>query len=337
MTQTFRTVWDSIPLPTVIGNSNQDEILGTNARVFKDSDGSLGLLISDLKTRPDVPKFENLEIDYRHEKILNVPGSPSRNLRNCIEVRLDPSCDSDLLASILGRMHEIEPSGGFSGELLFEVIEEVVEIVRKPPRPPSKEEVIGAWGEMYLLHRFVSDSESADDKIKVLSCWESDGAARDIIDFRFPYASGGTSIEVKTSISERTHHINGISQVTVPDGYSNGLLGSLLITETDGSSGKTACELLADLRALIPDSHERFDDFQGTLGSKVSIRGPECLDERYFFSAREGALRLIPETSVPKPTIGTGVTEVEWVADVSGCLEVDAVDAESLLSSISSP
>jgi len=337
LAQSFRRVWDSIPLPTIIGNSNQDEIQGTNARVFKDIDGSLGLLISDLKTRPDLPKFENLEIGFSPEKMLNDPGSPPRKLRNCIEIRLDPSCDSDLLATILGRMHEIEPSGTFSGELLFGVIDEVVEIVRRPPRPPSKEEVIGAWGEMHLLHLFLAGSNSADDKIKVLSCWESDGAARDIIDFRFPYASGGTSIEVKTSISERTHHINGISQVTVPDGYANGLLGSLIIAETDGSSGKTACDLLADLRGLVPDSDERFDEFRDSLGSKVSIRGPECSDERYFFSAREGSLRLIPVASVPKPTIGVGITEVEWVADVSGCLEIDATGAASLLSSISSP
>ena len=330
-------MWDSIPLPTVIGNSNQDEISGTNARVFKDSDGSLGLLISDLETRPDLPKFENLEIDFRPEKILNVPGYPPRKIRNCIEVRLDPSCDSDLLATILGRMHEIEPSGAFSGELLFGVIDEVVEIVRRPPRPPSKEEVIGVWGEMYLLHLLLAGSESTDHRIKILSCWESDGGARDIIDFRFPHASGGTSIEVKTSISERSHHINGISQVTVPDGYSNGLLGSLIIAETDGSSGKTSGGLLADLRALVPDSDEGFREFIGSLESKVSIRGPECSDERYFFSARDGALRLIPVASVPKPTIGDGITEVEWVADVSGCMEMDADGAASLLSSISSP
>ena len=47
LTQSFRKVWDSIPLPTVIGNSNQDQISGTNARVFKDSDGS-----SDSNQRP---------------------------------------------------------------------------------------------------------------------------------------------------------------------------------------------------------------------------------------------------------------------------------------------
>ena len=329
-------MWDSIPLPEESGKSNQDEILGTNARVFKDSDGALGLLISGLETRPDIPEFSNLGIEFRPERMLVESGSPPRKLRNCIEVRLDPSCDSDLLASILGRMHEIEESGSFSGELLLEVIEEVVEIVRKPPRPPSKEEVIGAWGEIFLLRRFLEGTGSDGCKLKVLECWESGGTGRDIIDFRFPYASGGTSIEVKTSTSERVHHINGLAQVMVPDGYST-LLGSIVITETDGSTGKTALGLVADLRSMVSESSDSFDEFQNSLESKISIRGPACIDERYFFTAMEGCLRLIEVSSVPKPIAGSGVIEVEWLADVSGCSEIDEGDASSLLLSISSP
>ena len=57
--------------------------------------------------------------------------------------------------------------------------------------------------------------------------------------------------EVKTSSSSREHHIHGLNQLIIPEGFDKGWLTSILIRETDGSSGITCLGLLEKIINLF--------------------------------------------------------------------------------------
>ena len=334
MTESLRSTWNSLKTPSQEGTLSASAVRGTNAWVFKDHQGALGLLLSGIRFPRSIPRLENISMIEVRQKDLHQSGSVT-TLRNCMEIHLDPSCDADLLTSILDRMQETSPDGHYTAELLLEVIQEVIKLVKRPPRLPTKEEVIGAWGEMEILQRLISDARSPSTRRRILAGWEANGNGRDIIDLRFSHASGGTAIEVKTSTTSRTHHINGMGQVTVPDGHSYGLLASLRIRETDGTHGTTTEQLSHSLETLAIGSEEEVNDYLSLLVNKLELRGSGCLDDRFYFASTSTSLRLIDMSDVPKPILEEGVVEVEWTADVSQCEHMSDDEATRLFESIS--
>ncbi len=334
MTESLRSTWNSLTTPTQEGTLSASAVRGTNAWVFKDYRGALGLLLSGIRFPRSIPRLESISMIEVREKDLHQFGSVT-TLRNCMEVHLDPSCDADLLTSILDRMREASPDGHYTSELLLEIIQEVIKLVKRPPRLPTKEEVIGAWGEMEILQRLISDARSPSTRRRILAGWEANGNGRDIIDLRFPHASGGTAIEVKTSTISRTHHINGMGQVTVPEGHSNGLLASLHIREVDGTHGTTTEQLCRHLETLAIGSEEEVKDYLSLLVKKLELRGRGCLDDRFRFASTSTSLHLIDMSDVPKPILEGGVMEVEWTTDVSQCEHMSDDEAKRLFESIS--
>tara|TARA_Y100000748_G_scaffold275481_1_gene251261 strand:+ start:426 stop:1412 length:987 start_codon:yes stop_codon:yes gene_type:complete len=324
MGASIRGVWDRLRTPDETQGLAAAHVRGTNCWVFKDHEGSLGFLMSGVMEPSRFPQLENIDILFVPEKNLH-DGDSVMSLRRCLQIHLDPSCDAELLAAILDRMADHEPSGTYSTELMLTVIEQVANLVRRPPRPPSKEEVIGAWGELMILLRALGNSPDHMELQRRINCWEAEGSARDIIDFRFPHIDGGIAIEAKTSSTGRVHHINGMGQVTVPEGFERGLLASIRIRETDGTSGHTA----ADLVNLIKETFSRDEDVRSeqskALHSKLTMRGICCYDERFAFVLPADGIRLFDMENVPSPSTTTDVTEVEWVSDLSQTPHADAL------------
>jgi hypothetical protein len=239
-----------------------------------------------------------------------------------------------MLLRILDGMQKVAPDGHYSADLLLEVIRQVIELVRRPRRPPTKEEVIGAWGEMEILRILVSRASTPTDRKRIISGWEANGSGRDIIDLRFPHSSGGIAMEVKTSTSSRSHHINGMGQVTIPETYAKGFIASMLIREGDISSGLTAAGLLRQLEDLAMGTDGQVGEYLEKLGERVAIRGAECTDDRFHFFTGEVSLRLIEMALVPKPILEGGVSDVEWTADVSSIGFQGRDEMEEIFSSI---
>ena len=129
------------------------------------------------------------------------------------------------------------------------ILEQVIELVRRPTPLPTKEEVVGAWGELFVLKLLLESASNEREWGGILSGWEAQGEARDIIDFRFHHLRGGTAIEVKTSTSGRIHHIRGMNQVTVPAGFHQGMLASVCIRFADGGAGKTCAQLIEEIES----------------------------------------------------------------------------------------
>ena len=193
------------------------------------------------------PKFENLTIKHKKEKLVERSGQPNLTLKNCLEIQLEPFCDSNLLVRILDTLSNEEPSGRYDSPLLLDVVNRVLELVKRPPNPPSKQEVVGAWGELKLLHSFIKSAGSNKLQSRFINGWEASPTNRSIIDFMFPFLNSGVALEAKTSCIGRTHHFHGLPQVTIPDDYNHGWIASLVIAE-DNTTGQTCSDLVSSIK-----------------------------------------------------------------------------------------
>ena len=217
--------------------------------------------------------------------------------------------------TVFNRMAEIEPSGKYTSDTMVGILEQVIELVRRPTPLPTKEEVVGAWGELFVLKLLLESASNEREWSGILSGWEAQGEARDIIDFRFHHLRGGTAIEVKTSTSGRIHHIRGMNQV-VPAGFHQGMLASVCIRFADGGAGKTCAQLIEEIESLIAINSPRAPELLALFGGRVNRRGNSCNDGRFEFLLADDVWWIAME-DVPKPRLSPSITQVEWVADVS--------------------
>ena len=311
----FRTTWENLPLPVGKDVYSAAKIDGSNCWLFKTEEKGLGLLMVGVNEPVNLPKLRHFEFLYLFEKVLALPGSEHR-LKKCLEIHLDNSCDAELLTLVFNRMHELEPKGHFSSELMIAILQQMIQLVKLEKRPPSKEEVIGAWGELHVLERLLKGAENASDALRRIAGWEAAGPSRDIIDFRVLDVATGLAIEVKTGTANRHHHIGGVNQITVPEDYAEGYIASVIAREVSPAAGRNCKQVVDDLLSNMKGTSDQIKNQRFTLLQKINERGHECLDERYFFIAEHDALRLIKMEDMERPVHTENLTALEWTASV---------------------
>ena len=302
--------------PTVEQQLSAKRVSSTNCWIFKNPDGALGFLMTNVHEPVKYPELKNIDFLFVPIKILHFNGR-NIELSRCLEIHLDPECDSELLTMVFDRMEDFQPDGKYTSELMIKTLNNAINLLQRPKRPPSKEEVIGAWGELVILFSLIKTSSNHSEKIRMINGWESEGRQRDIIDFRLPFFEGGTVNEVKTSTVSREHHIHGLNQLVIPEGFESGWLTSILIRETDGSTGLTCLDLLDKIMNLFEGSEDEIIQQITTLEFKIGNRGIACRDSRYYFMLTNDSLRKIQMTEVPVPTGSSEIIEIEWLVDVS--------------------
>jgi len=327
----IRFTWRALQPPPDPSTQSAARVGVTNAWVFKTFPGGFGLMLTGVAPPQTAPPFRNLKLSYKPDRIIRQLGR-EWNVTRCLEIELDPSCDPDVLATILDRLADAEPSGAFTTQSLITILKQVVELVRPPPLPPSKEAVIGVWGELRLLEMLIARAPSAESHARIVSGWESEGHPRDIIDFRYP--STGVAIEVKTSVAGRIHHLNGVDQVTMPQGFRAGLLASFLIRETDTGEGRTCADISRDICDRASTDHSKRSAAEGIFRRKQEARGREALDARFRFTDEGLSLLLFPMESVPRPLIPPRVNDVSWTADLSEIVSLSDSETERTLDEV---
>jgi hypothetical protein len=314
--------WENLSIPKAENKKSVINVKGTNAWLFKDYLGTIGFMLSGVSLNEKFPQFENLTIKNKKNKIVERSGLPNLSLKNCLEIHLEPFCDSDLLVRILDTLSIEEPSGRFESSLLLDVIKRVLELVKRSPKPPSKQEVIGAWGELSLLYSFIKSTNSHYLQSRLVSGWEASPTDRSIIDFLFPFLGNGIAIEAKTSTVGRLHHFHGLPQVTIPEGYNHGWIASLIITEHD-STGKTCSDLVSSIKKEFSGTEKEIANILGDFVLKILTRGTAATDERFRFLVENTSLEVIEMSEVPRPILSPGVKEVEWSAELDNCPAID--------------
>ncbi|MDA8673161.1 PD-(D/E)XK motif protein [Candidatus Poseidoniales archaeon] len=324
-TSSFRQVWEGMSLPPNPEATTIRPVSGTNAYLAKNYDGSMGLFLRDVTDTLPKRTYKHLEITIHNKKQVPLPGRPPLILRNVLFLNADHEIKTPALSLILEGLHDQEPSGQFTAADMIAVLDEVEELLRRPKALPTKEEVAGAWGELYVLRLFLQNIKNPDLQRKVLFGWE--GETREKLDFRFLYAM--QAIEVKTTMSsERIHHLHGIEQVTIPSGFDHGALASLCV-ETD--QGYTCEHLLTSIESVAVGTREQKDKFVELLAKRTLIRGIACQDNRFSFDLIRDGLRFFDFSQVPSPGDVDGVTPIEWLSDLSVSSSLTSAEKDELM------
>jgi hypothetical protein len=330
----IRQAWDRLPAPPDKSRVSAAQVPGSNTWVFKGHESDFGIVLVGVARPPRTPPLQNVTFTYRDEKLVedfSTPGK-TRTINRCLEVHLNPECSREALFALLGRLEEREPSGTYTTQGLLEVIQDMIEMLKPVSPGASKDAVIGVWGELFFLEHLLRRASSSEFQTSILKGWESAGVGRDILDFRF--ANVGTVVEVKTSTGSRKHHINGYGQVTVPEGFRQGYLGSILIQESVDNRGRNCEDLIQSILLALHGEPTEQQVFRQLLRAKLDLRGRECRDTKYSFLADARSLAFYEFASVPRPSPAQHTSEVEWNADLTGLPELNTAEVGPLIASI---
>ena len=148
--RSIRETWNRISTPRRKDEQGVKQISDTNLLLLKGYDGAFGLCSTASPSRRGVSitcTWTSSLPSKRHGH----PWAGTRRLNGCLILLASPEINASVLGLILNQMYYSEPSGTFSTDVLFEVLDDVEKILRRPKNPPTKEEVIGAWGELYVM------------------------------------------------------------------------------------------------------------------------------------------------------------------------------------------
>ena len=300
------------------------QVASTNAFAGLDQQSRPLIIFSGMTDFIPNKSFRHFEFERLGTMNLTVQGQ-IRALQGVVRLRGDETVDIHLLGRIMDHLHRIRPGGNFRASDVKQVLSDVRQMVEGEERPPSREEVKGAWGELQFLRKLLQDANGALQIMNIVEAWEGDRHQQSI-DFKFFHAR--IAIEMKTTESDvREHVIHGMGQVMLPDGFLRGFLGSQQICETEG--GVTNLEMVEAIRSLLTN-HSRAT---GTFEQRLIIRGRAALDDRIRFS-EEGPLKLYKMEHVPRPQETADVTPTEWIASLENTTSIGAKDAGETYASL---
>ena len=307
--------WKEITLPKQNGGFEVFQYLKSNLWVLKNSNGGFGFLITDTISKLD-SDYKNIVSDWKK----NLKNKNGQILKRCLIIEAKDNIDSKLFCSAISSLFEIKDKN-----YLFK-INEIEEALRKIEEITLKEsdaynEVIGVWGELYLINELLKHTSNAIDKIEIIDSWES-VESRSIIDLNIK--SKKTKIEVKTTTeSIRIHHFNGLGQVSKVSSQK-GFLASLCIIPDD--NGLSCLDLVKYIEKNIPIHYHTIVD------KKLRIRGEFCRNNKFHFSLTPSKnLEFFDFDEVPKPTIEDGIGKITWEATLENKQHIDATKKHDLL------
>ena len=170
-------------------------------------------------------------------------------MSDCLNLNASNSLDPIMLSLVMEHLLKSSEKRNFTAEDLSDTIDEAIKLTKRSKRPPTMEEIVGAWGELYLLLQLVSECSDHDKQLKVIGGWEGSEEA----DNR-PH-------HPRTSIGNRSEDVPGRGPCTShqrlqPDNDSNGLqvrlLASLSVVEND--EGLTCSSLVSSIRSSLVGS-----------------------------------------------------------------------------------
>lgn len=294
-------------------DSNKDsynlrQLNKTNLWIFRNQYNQFGFLITDtLGTLSST--YRNIQVEW---KSLLEDIKRKNKLKHCLVINSNNNIDSVLFCSVFSSIFD-----NFEYNHQFKISE--IEIaLNKIEQITIKEhyeffEIVGVWGELYLLNQIISISKNPNLLCNILYGWEGI-SSRNIIDFNF--TSKKIKIEVKTTTDKnRIHHFHNISQLVNESGYE-GYLASLCILINE--SGISNNEFVESIYKKLPKNLSLLFE------QKLKLRGEVCYNDKFKFQLNDlKQLEFYEFQSVPKPVLVQDIIDIEWNSSLENisCLD----------------
>jgi len=294
------TQWKNLAPAKNKDSFNLKQFNQTNLWIYKGYNDCFGFLITNTFSQLQ-NEYKNIATDW---KVQLADSSSGNKLSNCLIIESNSNIDSRLFCSAISSIFEVENNYRFKIQEIEVALSKIEAITLK--ENDDYNEVIGVWGELFLLNEFIKKSSSNESKQEILSAWEGLNT-RTKIDFNFK--SKNLKIEVKTtSETTRLHHFNGLEQISTDDEI-DGYLASFCITLAD--NGLSSFDLVESAKNALPEI------LIPLFNEKMKIRGKICLNNKYKFQINQyKCWEFFKFNIVPRPVIDNDILSVEWEANL---------------------
>lgn len=198
---------------------------------------------------------------------------------------------------------------------IVELIELIIEIFN-PGQIISDSEIIGLWGELFLIH-------TSNKPTSLINCWRTNSSDR------FDFSDQNSRVEVKTTRGLRQHTFS-YEQVSPHNGL-NVIIASLVLVEDQ--NGYSVSDLLQQIEKQVNSQQAKrkltsntLKIIQGDLRSKHNMK---------FDLAIAGMnLRYFTSNAIPQPLLPPlGVSDVKFTSDLQliSNVELQFIQSQSLL------
>jgi len=306
--------WNKMPTPGGVGKYQLLQFQQTNLWVLKNFEKGFGFLITDTFEKLKEKTYKNLKSQWKSK----LSGENGVILNHCLIIEASNKINSELFCSSISLLfNDNTKNKVFSTAEILQALNKLEEITKK--RESDLNEIIGVWGELYLINELLKRAKNEFDKKNIIESWEG-ADSRSEIDFNF--IKPKLKIEVKTTTeSIRKHHFNSLGQLEITNGA--GFLASFCIKYDDfGKSCKSICESINNLLPKI---------LLTVFEKKIKIRGEYCLNNIVNFSISESkGLEFFNFQNVPKPIPSKGVIDIEWTGILENIAPISSVQKENL-------
>jgi hypothetical protein len=312
------TEWENLAPAKTINSYNLKQIKQTNLWIYKNHLNCFGFLITDTFSQLQY-EYKNIVVNW---KVQLVDSTSGNKLSNCLIIESKNNIDSRLFCSSLSSIFEVDLKHKFNVNEIEIALSKIEAITLK--ENDEFYEVIGVWGELFLLNEFILASSSTESKQLIISAWEGLNT-RTKIDFNFK--TKNKKIEVKTtSETTRMHHFNSLDQISTNDEIE-GYLASFCITQID--SGLSCFDFVQSAKNNLPEILiPLFDE-------KLKIRGKVCFNDKYQFQINQYKnWEFFRFNNVPQPIIEFDITSIEWEANLENRENLNYQEKQNLIKSI---
>lgn len=294
-------LWNNLVEAKNKDSYNLNRINQTNLWIYKNQNNRFGFIITNTFSSLNA-EYKNITISWKQLLKDSITGN---KLTNCLIIESNNKIDSRLFCAAISSIFEIEDHNyQFKKQEIELALNKIEAITLK--ENDEYNEVIGVWGELFLINELISKSSCIESKQEIISAWEGLNT-RTKIDFNFK--SKNILIEVKTtSESTRIHHFNCLDQVSVNDELK-GYLASFCIALDD--FGLSNFDLVESTKNALPEN------LLPLFEEKLKIRGKVCTNNKYNFQINQFKnWEFFEFYIVPRPLIDNDILIVEWEANL---------------------
>ena len=297
-----------IPLPTSEDRIRVHNFAQTNLFVYRDINGGLGILLSNVGDSTEVPEFRNIK--FRMEETVQIYHSndSSSQLNDVFAASFTEERFDYPIILILEYMLYSVDGEHYASKDLIDVILLFKDLLAGPQQQISVEEKIGIWGELWFIRRAFRTAENEGQRENILQAWKN--SSRSVSDFNFSDSS--VVIEVKTTTRDtRVHMISSVEQLTdseSPDGVEQYVV-SMACRVEQPPAGWTIKRLIDSINTQIETERVRL-----LLKTILETRGwnENCTD--ICLVIRTGVpLALFKKKNIPTVLpLAEGVIQAQW-------------------------